>query len=435
LRGEEDAGRWELFLAGRTTRRRAAAQVAIGLGVAVVLLWIPTALFTIGIGASAKVGIGAGAALFFATAVVSGAAMFMAVGMLVSELAATRHDANLIGAGAIAASYLVRMVADSDRSLEGFRWASPFGWIEQLQPLTGSKPLAFVPIVTFIAVLVFVALRIAATRDLGASPLQSRDTAEPRTFLLGGQAGLTVRLTRPAIIAWVFALAGVGTVFGLVTQAAGKALSSSSTLDRVINRLGANRAGAIAYLGFVFLMAAGLVAVAVAGQITSIRNEESSGHLDNLLVRSVPRWRWLAVRCAVAVALVLVASTLTGIAAWAGAASQHAGLGFVELLEAGLNVAPPAVFVLGIGVLAFGIVPRAAVGVTYGLVIWSFFVEVIASAFDSNHWLRDTSPLLHIAPAPAAAPNWTSAATLAGLGTLAALVGVIVFSRRDVAEA
>ena len=31
LRGEEDAGRWELFLSGRTTRGRAAAQAAIGL--------------------------------------------------------------------------------------------------------------------------------------------------------------------------------------------------------------------------------------------------------------------------------------------------------------------------------------------------------------------------------------------------------------------
>ena len=32
LRGEEDGGRWELLLAGRTTRRRAAAQALAGLG-------------------------------------------------------------------------------------------------------------------------------------------------------------------------------------------------------------------------------------------------------------------------------------------------------------------------------------------------------------------------------------------------------------------
>ena len=85
-------------------------------------------------GELAKVGIGVGASLFFATAVVAAAAMFMAVGMLAGQLAATRHDANLIGAGVLAASYLVRMAADSDPGLAWLRWASPLGWIEELPP-------------------------------------------------------------------------------------------------------------------------------------------------------------------------------------------------------------------------------------------------------------------------------------------------------------
>ena len=118
-------------------------------------------------------------------------------------------------------------------------------------------------------------------------------------------------------------------------------------------------------------------------------------------------------------------------AAWIGAASQHAVVGFGQLLEAGLNIAPPAVFVLGIGALAFGLVPRAAIGVTYGLVVWSFLVEVFASISDSVGWLRNTSPMLHIAPAPAADPDWTAAAWLVGLGLVAAAAGVAAFSRRD----
>jgi ABC-2 type transport system permease protein len=187
----------------------------------------------------------------------------------------------------------------------------------------------------------------------------------------------------------------------------------------------------VAYLGLVFIIAAGLVAIAVAGQVTAMRNEESSGHLDNLLVRSTPRWRWLGVRLGVGVGLVLAASVLTGITAWIGAVTQNTGVAFTELLKAGLNVAPPALFVFGIGVLAYGLWPRGAVAVTYGLVVWSFLVETIASVVDSNHWLRDTSPLLHLRPAPAASPNWTAAAWMVGLGLLAALVGVALFERRD----
>jgi ABC-2 type transport system permease protein len=304
LRGEEDAGRWELYLSGHTTRTRAAVQAAAGLGVGVLALWIPTALLTAAAGGSPDVDLGIGTSLFFATAIVAAAAMFMAIGMCVGQLAATRHDADLIGAGVLAASYLVRMAADSDPAIAWLRWASPLGWIEELQPLTGSRPLAFVPIVVLVVVLVAAAVRIAGRRDLGASALVSRDTPRPRTLLLGGQAGLTLRLTRPAIAAWIVALAVTGLVFGLVAQAAGSALRGAAGLEEAIGRLGATGVGALTYLGFVFIVAAGLMAIAVAGQIAAVRNEEAAGHLENLLVRPVARWRWLAVRLGVSAGLV-----------------------------------------------------------------------------------------------------------------------------------
>jgi ABC-2 type transport system permease protein len=47
LRGEEDAGRWELLLAGATTRRRTAAAAMAGLGVAWFALWSVTAAATL----------------------------------------------------------------------------------------------------------------------------------------------------------------------------------------------------------------------------------------------------------------------------------------------------------------------------------------------------------------------------------------------------
>jgi ABC-2 type transport system permease protein len=108
---------------------------------------------------------------------------------------------------------------------------------------------------------------------------------------------------------------------------------------------------------------------------------------------------------------------------------------FGDLVEAGLNVAPPGLFVLGVGVLVFGVWPRAAIGVTYGLVVWSFLVETLAGIFDSNHWLKDTSPFLHITPAPAADPNWTAGAVLVALGLVAAVIGIARFTRRDLAGA
>src|SRR3954468_23244736 len=55
LRGDEDSGRWELFLSGPTTRGRPATQVAIGFGGGIRPLWIPTVVLSAATGASSDV--------------------------------------------------------------------------------------------------------------------------------------------------------------------------------------------------------------------------------------------------------------------------------------------------------------------------------------------------------------------------------------------
>jgi ABC-2 type transport system permease protein len=68
-------------------------------------------------------------------------------------------------------------------------------------------------------------------------------------------------------------------------------------------------------------------------------------------------------------------------------------------------------------------------------VAWSFLVEFLASVIRSNQLLIDTSIFSHIAPAPAANPNWAATAWLVALGVAAAIAGITVFDRRDLASA
>lgn len=100
LRGEEDAGRWELLLAGQTTRRRAAVQAITGLGAGLAVLWLLTAAITVAVGRSAKVQIGTGPALYFAVTFVAAAAIFLAAGALASQLAASRRPGHRPGRAA-----------------------------------------------------------------------------------------------------------------------------------------------------------------------------------------------------------------------------------------------------------------------------------------------------------------------------------------------
>jgi ABC-2 type transport system permease protein len=433
LRGEEDAGRWELLLAGQTTRRVAAAQALVGLACGVAVLWTVSAVITVVVGRSSKVDISAPGALFLAVAVVAAAAMFLAVGALASQLAATRRQASAYAAAALGVSYALRMVADSGTGLGWLRWASPLGWVEELQPLTAPHPLALLPIVGLIAVLGFLAVRLAGERDLGSSMLDDHARSAPHTRLLSGPSGLDLRLARPTLAGWGVGIAAYGLVLGLVAKSAGSAISSSSSLTRAFSRLGA--IGAEAYLGVAFLLMAVLVAFVASGQISSARAEEAEGRLDHLLVRPVSRWSWLVGRLGVVTVVLLLGGLVAGVFTWLGAASQQSGVSFGTVLQAGLNVVPPAVCILGLGALVFGIWPRASTVATYGVLVWSFLVELVGGIVGLNHWVLDTSVFHQMAAAPAVSPDWTSGGVLLAVGVVAGLAGVIAFNFRDLQSA
>jgi ABC-2 type transport system permease protein len=100
-------------------------------------------------------------------------------------------------------------------------------------------------------------------------------------------------------------------------------------------------------------------------------------------------------------------------------------------VAAGVNIAPPALLVVGVGTLLYGLWPRVAVPLTYGVVTWSLLVELVGSVVTTNHWLLDTSVLHHATPAPAADPRWSSWVVMTVLGLVAALAGTVAFDRRD----
>ena len=428
LRGEEDAGRWEPLLAGQTTRRRAAAAAVAGLGVGLLTLWAITAAAYVVVGRDLDAGFSVGAGLFAAVATVAAAVMFVAVGALCSQLAATRRQAVGLAAGAFALAYLVRALAYSEPSLRWLRWASPLGWVDELRPLTDSRPLLLVPIVALTAAMVGLTIVLAGRRDLGAGLLPARDSRASRTRFLNGPLGLAHRLGRRTALGWIAGLSIGGLVLGTSTQSMQSVWESQS--GGAIQQLGGATGGA-AYLGLVFLVVAVLVALAAAGQVAATREEEAEGYLDHLLARPVARVPWLAARVAVAAGALVVAGVVTGLFAWIGAAISGAAVSLPELLAAGVNVVPAGIFVLGIGTLVHGLAPRFAVAVAYGVVAWSFLVEFVGSSLGAGHWLLDLSLLHHIARAPADAVRWSSVAVLIAIGIAAAVVGALAFARRD----
>lgn len=436
MRGEEDAGRWELLLSGRTDRRSATVQALAGLGVGYLALWLPIAAFTVAAGQRRDVGFPVSAALFYATAATASAAMFLAIGALTSQLGSTRRQANAMAAAVFGVAYVIRMVADGGTGLSWLRWTSPLGWVENLAPLTGSNVLPLVPIVLVVVGAGAGAVVLAGRRDVGVGVLARRSPPRTSTSLLGGPALLVTRLERWVALAWVLGLAALAIVFGVTAVVAAEGNVAVAGVQATVSRLGGGHGGAVgAWIGYEFLFLAALATYAAAGQISALRAEEADGHADNLLARPVGRAQWLAGRLGFAAAMCVLMGLATGIGAWWGIAIEGGDLGIWPMLQAGLNVVVPGVFVLGLGTLLFGLVPRLATPVLYAVVVWSVLVVILGSGVVTNHWVLDTAVLTHIGPVPASDLNGTAIGWLVGLGLLCAAGGAAAFGRRDLTSA
>jgi ABC-2 type transport system permease protein len=434
LRGDEEQGRSELIFSGPLTRAQATGSMITGLLGTMLVVFAVIAVATVAVGRGGD-HFSVSAGLWFALSLVLGPTVFVAVGAVAAQVAPTRRSAATIAGVAFGGAYVVRVIADAGTEGRWLSWLTPFGWVERMQPLTGTNVAPLLPMVAAIGILVFVAVWLSEHRDIGGAILPDRPTADPHTSLLGSPTGLAVRLWRGSAIGWAIGLALMGAVFGMISKSVSDAVASNEGIAEVFQRLGAGQFSARAYLGVTFIFLSALIGVIAANFLTSSRAEEADGQLDHVVVRPVSAVRWLVSRVAVAAVIILGLGVVSGIGGWAGIVAEDAGVGFGRMLLAGLNLVPPGLFVLGVGTLAFGLVPRWTAPVAYGVVAWSFLLEFIGAIVKANHWILDTSLLHHLAPVPATDPRWSTWITLTALGLLAAAIGTLAFHSRDVEPA
>ena len=430
LRGEEDAGRWSLGLAGATRAPRATSATLAALAAAIVVVFAGTALCTLLVATDPDVGFGAGESVFYALSIAVAPAVFVAVGALTSQLGRTRRMATALGMIVFGVAFVVRMIADSGPSTRWLLWFSPFGWIERMRPLTDNDTRPLVLAVVMVVGLVATAVVLAGRRDVGAGALASRDVVRPRLFGLGSPWGLAVRLELPVLAAWCVGAASAGLAFGIIAKVAIGNIPSS--ISNTLDKFGVGGSFLDQYLGVGFLLIATLIALLPASQIGAAAEEETSGRLVHLLVGPVRRAPVIAHRLALAAVGVLVAALAAGLGVWAGGETQGVSIGLGAMIRAALNVVPTALLALGIGALVLAAAPRLASPTIYAVVIWSVLVDLLGSMVSGLSGLEHVSLFHYMALAPAEDPDPTTVVVTVLLAVSLCVVATLVFDRRDV---
>jgi ABC-2 type transport system permease protein len=425
FRAEEDAGRTELVLAGSVSRLSAYAGAMIGIAAGLTVLWAAT------LAGSLLAQLPAGGSAYLALAPVSAALVFVGIGAVASQFAPTRRLALELGGVIVALAFLLRVVADTSAGAGWLRWVTPLGWAEELRPFTGAQPLVLLLPLATACLLLAAAARLAAPRDVGAGLLASRDEARPRLRLLSSPTAQALRSERSGLVVW---LSGVG-AFALIVGVISRSVSSagiSKQLQRELARLGSGSVTSPrGYISFTFIFFVLLLSLFSCSQIAAARHEEADDRLETLMALPVRRWRWLGGRLLLATGAAIVIALVCGLLAWVGAASQGVGVPLGRMLEAGANCLPAALLFLGIGALAYAVVPRATTGIAYGLVTVTFLWELLGSLLGAPKWLVHLTPYAHVAAIPDQAFRAVPAAAMLAIGLGCAVAALIAFERRD----
>lgn len=427
-RGEEDSGRWDLLLAGRT---RTTAVLARHLGVLCAAVVLVGTALTAAMLAAGATGIGA---VLHGAGIAGFGLGFAALAVLAAQVLPTRAAATGASIAVLAAALMARMVADGVDALSWLRWATPFGMLAEVAPYSANRPAPLLLLGAAAVMLAGGALAAARRRDIGAGLLIVSSSRRPRTRLLGSVTGFAVRRAVGPVTGWGI---GIGAYYLLIG-----ALAVSITAFLTDNARFAELAAAAGFagLGSVTGFAAAMFSLLAipaglygAARISATAAEESSRRAVLLFGLPISRTRLAGTDLAVTAAGTLLLLGVAGVAAWAGTSAVGAPLGLGDALAGALNGAPIALLCIGAAMLALGWAPRAVLAVGALPAAGGFLLLVLAQSAGAPDWVVRLSPFAHLAPVPQTTPDWAGAAGMCAVAVLLAAVGVLGYARRDLA--
>lgn len=309
-------------------------------------------------------------------------------------------------------------------------WLSPIGWSQKLRPYAGEQWWALLVPALVTALAVRAAWLLAEHRDVGAGLIQPRPGRATAGAGLGRPIGLALRLQRGSLIGWSGGLLLLGVTYGSVADQIDEFVKDNEQLaDYFAASGGASLTDS--YFATSLLMLA-LIGGGFAVQSTlRLAAEESALRAEPLLATPVSRVTWAGSHLTIA----LIGSVMVLGLAGLGAAVTYG------IIVADFSSAPrligatlaylPAVWVLvGVALLLYGLLPRAAAfaWAAYGLVLLS---GLLGDLLNLPNWVLQLSPFAHVPSLPADDVELLPLVLLTAVAAALIATGLAGFRRRD----
>ena len=426
-RGEEEAGRWALLLAGPLPLRDVVSRHLV------VLLTAPLLVGTVvGVALTAAGTRPLGTLLYAAGVALVGTA-FAALGTLTAQLTPDRRLAGGLAGAGVGVALLTRMLADGVDRLSWLAWTSPYGLLGKVRPFAADDPLPLVVLAGMSGVAAAAALAVAGRRDAEGGPWTSASARPPRLRWMRSPFGFVLHRAGRGVAMWAVGLAAYFGLVGSLAPSMTRFLSENPRFAELAADAGVTGLTVIdGYAAALFGLLALPVGAVAAGLVSDDAADEAARRLTAVFALPVSRARWAVGGTAAVTAVVCLGLSIVAALAFSlGTALAGADLSLWSSLGAALNGLPVVAVCLGAALFALGWAPRAVFTIGWLPAVGGFLLLALADTFGWPAWTRAASPFTYVADVPVSAPDWPGAAALLVTGALLATAGIARYSRRD----
>ncbi|MBL1226058.1 ABC transporter permease [Enterococcus sp. BWR-S5] len=426
-RGDEEDGRLEMIRALSVGRLAPLIAVIVEMVLISLLIMLTNG---VGVGLLGVKTMPMGGSLLYGAALGSAGLVFTGVTAVFAQLAESKRGTVGFSLSFLGLAYLFR--GFTDLSNENFSWLSPLAWVYKTEVFVNNSWFPILLSIIFSLVLFCVSFYLNSIRDLEAGFIPQRSGRSHAGSFLRQPLGFSFRLVKTTLISWFVVMIVAGISYGSIFGDLENFFKSSDLLAMLLPEK-SNYSLTEQFMTVLMVILAILGTIPVLTVALKPYAEEKKSRLEQLLSKSLTRTKLLGTYvfiafCASIVMLAAAVFSLYG----ASSSVMAEPIALAVMMKSGLVYLPAVWFVMGVGILFVGWLPKWS-GTVWFYLVFSFFVDYLGSLLKVPKGIKNLSVFSYIPRIPVDSFDWQPLLIITCLAILLLAGGFIGYRRRDIA--
>lgn len=425
-RGDEEDGRLEMIRALSVGRLAPLVAVIVEMILISLLIMLSNG---VGVGLLNVDTMPMGASLLYGAALGSAALVFTSITAVFAQLAESKRGTVGFSLSFLGIAYLFR--GFTDLSNEAFSWLSPLAWVYKTEVFVNNSWFPIVLSLAFSLLLFGVSFYLNSIRDLEAGFIPQRGGRSHASKLLKKPFGFSLRLVKTTLISWLVVMVVAGISYGSIFGDLENFFKSSYILTMLLPEK-SNYSLTEQFMTVLMVILSILGTIPVMTVALKVYSEEKKSRVEQLLSKALTRTRLLGTYVFIAFCasiIMLAAAVLSLYGASSSVMAEPISLSM--MMTSGLVYLPAVWFVMGLGILLVGWVPKWS-GVIWFYLVFSFFVDYLGSLLDVPNIVKNLSVFSYIPRIPVDSFTWQPLLIITGLAILLTGIGFVGYKNRDI---